>query len=775
MNSERNGRRTRDRDALRPYENWFADLPVVITAVMFVAITCDARAQVSQTSAAEFTSSWAGTRVWVGPEYWANPLQHWRVNDGEVIGTAGANRTLHLLTHQLIGRSDGFETEVTVRLANRPGKAGLLRTWGGFQFGIRGALDNYRNALVHPTSGVEAGVRGDGRLICGEAVSEETISLDQPVRLTLVVSSQGDRWQATLSAKSTGEDETTIQLRTTLVEEITGNIALTSSASGRTVNADWGFRDWNVIGSSLEEHPEQTFGPILWSQYTLSRQIVKLTALFPPIGSDDEHTARLEIQQANGEWREIAEAPIDTLSRTATFRVTNWDDSSDVNYRVRYKWSGDDHFWSGTIRRDPHDADKLKIAVFSCDHGEVFPNRRISQNVLIQNPDIVFFAGDQIYESHGGFGVARTAETKEAMLDYLRKYWQFGWSWRDVLKDRPSVIIPDDHDVFQGNIWGHGGRALPESSDGKGFEQGGFLMPVAWVNAIQRTQVAHLPDPIDPEPCESGIEVYFTEMRYGGVSLAIIEDRKFKSGPGSILPEDLQRGRRGRDPVKLDVVGAELLGKRQEAFLKRWATPSRDADLRLVCSQTIFCKASTHTGRELNRSVIDLDCNGWPQSGRRRALEAIQPAKAIMLHGDQHLGSLIVHGLDEWEDAATAFMVPGTSNGFPRAWWPDEVGENHVPGSPDWTGRYFDGLGNRITVLAAANPEKGSNVLRVRPDLSPEDIAHHKGSGHGVVIVDRAQGTVTFEMWRLHFDAENPNSEDQFIGFPQTLPLSQFQ
>ena len=30
------------------------------------------------------------------------------------------------------------------------------------------------------------------------------------------------------------------------------------------------------------------------------------------------------------------------------------------------------------------------------------------------------------------------------------------------MKDRPSVVIPDDHDVYHGNIWGLGGGPVPE-------------------------------------------------------------------------------------------------------------------------------------------------------------------------------------------------------------------------------------------------------------------------------------------------------------------------
>ena len=178
-------------------------------------------------------------------------------------------------------------------------------------------------------------------------------------------------------------------------------------------------------------------------------------------------------------------------------------------------------------------------------------------------------------------------------------------------------------------------------------------MGVDWVNAVQRTQAGHLPDPHDPVPCDSGIDVYFTEMRYGGASFAIIEDRKFKSGPGDTLSPS-QRAEGRRDPRVVDVEGAELLGPRQEAFLNRWAQASGGSDFRLVCSQTIFCKATTHSGGRLERRLTDLDCGGWPQAGRNRALSALRPVQdVIMLHGDQHVGSLVRHGIDEWEDGAS--------------------------------------------------------------------------------------------------------------------------
>ena len=60
---------------------------------------------------------------------------------------------------------------------------------------------------------------------------------------------------------------------------------------------------------------------------------------------------------------------------------------------------------------------------------------------------------------------------------------------------------------------------------------GGYMFPVAYVNMVQRQQSWHLPDAFDPTPVQRGISVYYTRLKVGGMDFAILEDRKFKTGP----------------------------------------------------------------------------------------------------------------------------------------------------------------------------------------------------------------------------------------------------
>ena len=703
--------------------------------------------------AATFTATFPERSEWPGPAFWPNPLYAWSADGGDAVVEATKGTELQLLTRQVTDAASVFELSTTIRFSN-PGEISMKdRVWAGFSIGIRSGMDDYRHRLVHGASSLQAGVRVDGSLFLGKRDTGAVVDPARPVQLTLRHDGNG---RVELIARQESATEESVAWSGDPATVI-GNLAL-AAESPRKHGDQRGpvivrFESWSVDGLAVRD--EQAFGPILWTQYTLAGGTLKMTAQMAPV----EGEATLELQRG-GEWVAAGSSPIDPLSRTAHFRIDDWQATEDVPYRIRFAWEGETHGWNGTVRREPTDANRFSVASFSCDHGYAFPLPGMVQNVLRQDPDLVFFAGDQIYEGYGGFGVLRE-HSDRAFPDYLRKYYQFGWSWRDVLKDRPSIIIPDDHDVFQGNLWGHGGRPFP---DGGGQEHGGYRMHPDWVNAVQRTQTGHLPDPPDPRPVAQGIGVYFTAFEYAGIAFAVLEDRKFKSGPAAVLPED----RRKRPPEELDVDGAELLGPRQEKFLADFARKTSDAPLRLVLSQTIFCKASTHSGSKLRPGGYDFDSGGWPQSGRKRALQPLlNNPRTVMLHGDQHYGVLVQHGVESHGDGPYAFMVPGTANGFPRAWWP----KGPEGGAATWTGDFADPFGNKFTVLAAGNPDPGSNTMNPRGKDDPETTARKKGSGHGLTVFDRDARSVTFHLYRYAISTDRTGWDDQFPGFPVTVPL----
>jgi len=118
--------------------------------------------------------------------------------------------------------------------------------------------------------------------------------------------------------------------------------------------------------------------------YTLSRKVLKLNAQMAPVGNAPKKVW-LEIQKDN-QWTRAAETTIDADARTATFKVTNWDDTRDTPYRVCYRMpdaGGDLHeyHWAGTIRKDPVDKDKIVAVAFTGNNDLGFPHADIVRNV----------------------------------------------------------------------------------------------------------------------------------------------------------------------------------------------------------------------------------------------------------------------------------------------------------------------------------------------------------------------------------------------------------
>jgi hypothetical protein len=453
--------------------------------------------------------------------------------------------------------------------------------------------------------------------------------------------------------------------------------------------------------------------------------------------------------------------------------VENWDSEHDIPYRLVYtmrpkQGKPQEHYYTGIVRHDPVEQETVTVAGFTGNTDPAFPNALLANNVQIHNPDVLFFSGDQIYEGVGGYGIHRSPDDV-AVLNYLRKIWLWGWAFRDVMRDRPTLVLPDDHDVYQGNIWGQGGRDAGSIAN---HSKGGYAMSAVFVNAMQRTQSAHHPDPYDATPVEQGITVYYGDMLYGRVSFAVLEDRKFKSGPEGKV--NYWKGRPDHvrdpkfDPKSIDKEGLVLLGDRQLNFLEDWSADWRGADLKTVCSQTIFCNLANYHGQSQMYLVADLDSNGWPQTSRDKALRAIRKGFAFHYAGDQHLPSVVQYGVEEFGDSGYAFCVPSIAAGYPRSWQPDMEGNKPVGGRPDgWgpnTGRYIEGLGNRVTVHAIGNPEE----KRRKPVL---ELLHDKSSGYGLVEFHKQDQTITVNCYKLLFDAANVKPADQFPGWPITISL----
>jgi hypothetical protein len=482
---------------------------------------------------------------------------------------------------------------------------------------------------------------------------------------------------------------------------------------------------------------------VAFALYTCDNRTLKLTAQLYPLKPGEPREARLEVQR-DGIWIEIAKVPLAMPGWSAHFRIENWDTTQTVSYRVRH---GEAAMFSGTIRRDPIDKDEIVVANMSCNSSRTTGQRpEIVTALLAQNPDLLFFAGDQTYRH----------------TEHTAGWIEFGLQFRDVMRDRPTICIPDDHDVGHYNLWGENGK----QSVAKDHSDGGYTYPVAYVNMVQRQQSWNLPDPVDPAPIERGITVYFTRLRLGGIDFAIIEDRKFKSGPAGKLPKMGPRPDHINQPdfdhTTIDLPGLQLLGARQEQFLHTWGQDWTGAYMKCVLSQTAFCGAVHMHNLPTNRLLADLDCNGWPQTPRRKALEEIRRATAIHLCGDQHLAVVVKNGIGAFGDGPYSFTSPALVNTIYGRWWhpkEEKAGPNPIPSSPlPWTGDFHDGLGNKLSMIAYANPT---------------DIADEKqrSDGYGLVRFRKSTQQAVIECWP-RFPQDETGTRSQFPGWPVTVKMS---
>ena len=101
---------------------------------------------------------------------------------------------------------------------------------------------------------------------------------------------------------------------------------------------------------------------------------------------------------------------------------------------------------------------------------------------------------------------------------------------------------------------------------------------------------------------------------------------------------------------------------------------------------------------EGDKMAADMDSNGWPQSGRDRAIKAMRKGFAVHIAGDQHLASTIQYGVDGFRNGPFALCVPSVANFWPRRWYPPEPGQNRWDGAPPYAGDFLDGFGNALVV-----------------------------------------------------------------------------
>jgi alkaline phosphatase D len=720
---------------------------------------------------------------WLGRDYWANRLQDWIRRGGRFECVANAEnrlvRTVALLTRSL----NGGPAEVRVRtgtLQKGPG-------YSGFLIGT-GTPDSHplTAALVLSASGTGGGIfcayDADGQVRFRDHTDEDAPfayarlpfqssgpapdrRLDEDVDLVLSITA-GDPGLVRLRLRAvdrrTGKIRSEARMFGVARSRVRGGISLVSSDRGGS-----GARYWvgpvRTAGPGVDVHPERALGPVVGTLFSRAGAVLRMTVQLMPHEPLRGQTVVLQVMGTDGRWSNRASAPVGA-GFTALITAAGWPGGRTVPYRIVVPTGV---AWSGTVPAEPTGG--LVLASVNCvkathrptdrassgvprlpgsrplglytDANVYFPYQPLVASIRAQHPDMIVVHGDQFYET------SPTRRGPSGELEFLSKYLLWLWSFRGLTRDTPTVVLVDDHDVFQPNLWGAGGVAAPNGD----IREGGYTTPADFVNLVQRVQCGHNPRPYDPRPVARGVGVYYSLFRYGGVSWALVEDRKFKTGPDSGVGE----------------ANARLLGDRQMSMLRDWST--RDPGMpKVMLSQTTF--ACTHTD-VAGLPLANEDSNGWPPVARDRALRLIKQAGAVMLAGDQHLGTLVRHGIDGADDGPLQFTAPAGSTSFQR--WFEPAGALPRAGATPYTGEWTDAYGNRLVSLAVVNPKVTQAEFReVYPQLSDFGDRTLKNEGYGIVRIDPGARRFVFECWRWDSDPTAPGAT-QYPGWPYELSFDQ--
>jgi alkaline phosphatase D len=730
------------------------------------------------------------TRTWLGPPYWANRLQDWRLHQGrlECVASSGPmrTRTVAVLTRELVAGDH------PARIGVRTGTLAAGEGFSGFLVGAgAGRLDHRAAALVQGASGEGGGIlctfEADGSVGFRDHTDEarqfaytplpgtvrsgrpRARALDEDVELVLELTPRGrGRFRLSLEASDAGgRPLAAARLDGVDGAALTGGIALVSSSSDANGGARHWFAGLGTGGAKVAEHPGRAEGPVLGTLHSLNGAVLKLTAQLLPVGETDPRQLRLQVRGPDGGWADRATAPVGP-GFAAAFRVADWDGAAAHPYRVLWgQGTAEEQAFEGMVAADPAGDGELRVGLVDCTihsyrplnvasdvHDRLagsrplglytaanlyFPYAELVERLRRQKPHLLAAVGDQYYEHRP----TTREQGPEPTLDVLYRWYLWMWAFRDLTRSLPTVVLVDDHDVYHPNLWGNAGAPAP----GGDYRQGGYVHPAAWVNLVQQVQTSHNPDPYDPAPVAQGIGVYYGAFRYGGVGFAMVEDRKFKTG----------------DKDNRDATGRRyeltILGDRQERFLADWA--GRDPGSPKICfSQTLWGCLQTD---ERGRAQFDADADA-AVAARRTALELVKRAGALLLSGDQHLASLVHHGLERFGDGPVQFVAPAAGSAWQR--WFEPAGGLPNPGDSPHTGDFTDAYGNRMRVLAVANPRLTKATFRAARRGRSGELGDRdrKREGYGLVRVDKGRRQFVIECWPW-------DGGPQFDGWPYRLPF----
>lgn len=303
-------------------------------------------------------------RNWAGENFWLNPLQAWRQADGKLrCEVSGGDRNVIALTKELNDSKGSFAMSVDFEKigsikADKPLHKNLNPDgWIGFQLGLRGQFNDYRDDAIKGR-GLSLGLTQSGNLFIGDmSLDSESSTSDitiPPGRITVSgqINTDGNYLILLKYLDVNGKFIRSLK-RTVHPSWLVGMIGLTCSQSHPDTlkyhepkptftdlkdlkknvggSTNFAFSRWEISGDKISTFSDRAYGPILWTQHTLSNEVMKMSVQMVPVGNDNREVV-LSIDGV-----ETQRGEIDENGRNVLFKITNWDSAKDHSYEVSYE------------------------------------------------------------------------------------------------------------------------------------------------------------------------------------------------------------------------------------------------------------------------------------------------------------------------------------------------------------------------------------------------------------------------------------------------------
>jgi alkaline phosphatase D len=271
---------------------------------------------------------------------------------------------------------------------------------------------------------------------------------------------------------------------------------------------------------------------------------------------------------------------------------------------------------------------RLRFGIASCQHYEqgYFSAYR---HMVADDPDLIAFLGDYVYESHWGRDLVRSHDSPEpyTLEDYRARYalYKSDPDLQAAHAACPWVVTWDDHEVD---------NDYADDRPEDGMDKAQFLERRA---AAYRAYYEHMPLPERMKPKGADMRIY-TTLDWGSLArFYTLDDRQYRSWHACPRP-----GRRGgsntvdiEQCASLFSPGRSMLGRAQERWLDEALGESRAA-WNVLAQQTPMAQFDQKPGP--GRRAWTDGWDGYP-AARQRLLESLVSRKAgnpVVLGGDVH-------------------------------------------------------------------------------------------------------------------------------------------